>query len=310
MNRIDLDIALYELSLDKTDLKQLRKKTKQHLNHALQIHHENDLTTKEKPLNTIIVFIEELSEFATEIINYELGQTTRITRIGVLEEIADVTLCVNELLFELNINKNIKKSDIKKYQRPSIPEIDDSLCLAEIANTQKLLTKYLRNKIDITADKHSELLNQIYKLYATMQHIITKHNISDDDIIKTRYVKTQTFVQKLYKNPTFVPNNITIYADIEFELDFNDETALGEPRAWIEFSNGTSLEICHEEDGLETPFYSIRLHCSENDFDNGDYKHTCGIMSSETCDNLTDVIHTVTDIVNNNLKQKITPILN
>ena len=70
--------------------------------------------------------------------------------------------------------------------------------------------------------------------------------------------------------------------DIEnFKETFNDETPLGEPQHWIYLKSGRSLEITHEEDGLpeNEQYFSIRLHCSEEEFDNGEYSSTVGVIT-------------------------------
>ena len=71
--------------------------------------------------------------------------------------------------------------------------------------------------------------------------------------------------------------------DIEnFKETFNDETPLGEPQHWIYLKSGRSLEITHEEDGLpeNEQYFSIRLHCSEEEFDNGEYSSTVGVITT------------------------------
>ena len=63
-------------------------------------------------------------------------------------------------------------------------------------------------------------------------------------------------------------------------IDFDTETSLGEPQAWIYLKDGTSIEVTHEEDGLdpEDQYYSARHHCSEEDFENDVYHSTMGVI--------------------------------
>ena len=71
--------------------------------------------------------------------------------------------------------------------------------------------------------------------------------------------------------------------DIEnFKETFNDETPLGEPQHWIYLKSGRSLEITHEENGMPASkqYFSIRLHCSEEEFDNGEYSSTVGVITT------------------------------
>ena len=66
----------------------------------------------------------------------------------------------------------------------------------------------------------------------------------------------------------------------DYAISFDDETALGEPQAWIYFKDGSSAEITHEENGLEPEkqYFSLRHHCSEEDFDNDVYHETMGVI--------------------------------
>lgn len=67
-----------------------------------------------------------------------------------------------------------------------------------------------------------------------------------------------------------------------FKKTFNDETPLGEPQHWIYLKSGRSLEVTHEEDGLpeNEQYFSIRLHCSNEEFDNGEYSSTVGVITT------------------------------
>ena len=60
----------------------------------------------------------------------------------------------------------------------------------------------------------------------------------------------------------------------------NDETSLGEPSLTILLSDNTSIEVTHEEDGLseEEQYFSIRHHCSDEDFNEHYYHSTMGII--------------------------------
>ena len=62
----------------------------------------------------------------------------------------------------------------------------------------------------------------------------------------------------------------------------NGETEYGEPQIWIPFTDGTSLEITHETNGLKEreQFISMRHNCNEEDCDNGVYADTMGVIAS------------------------------
>ena len=88
--------------------------------------------------------------------------------------------------------------------------------------------------------------------------------------------------------------------DIEnFKETFNDETPLGEPQHWIYLKSGRSIEVTHEEDGLSEneQYFSIRLHCSEEEFDNGDYYKTCGVITTLTAITAQDTLNCINAIM-------------
>ena len=88
--------------------------------------------------------------------------------------------------------------------------------------------------------------------------------------------------------------------DIEnFKETFNDETPLGEPQHWIYLKSGRSLEVTHEEDGLpeNEQYFSIRLHCSEEEFDNGEYSSTIGVITTLIATTALDTLNCINAIM-------------
>ena len=88
--------------------------------------------------------------------------------------------------------------------------------------------------------------------------------------------------------------------DIEnFKETFNDETPLGEPQHWIYLKSGRSLEVTHEEDGLpeNEQYFSIRLHCSEEEFDNGEYSSTVGVITTLIATTAQDTLNCINVIM-------------
>ena len=57
-------------------------------------------------------------------------------------------------------------------------------------------------------------------------------------------------------------------------------TSYGEPQAFFELDNGRSIEVVIEQEGLSPNeyYYSASLHCTEAEFDNGDFKSTNGVV--------------------------------
>ncbi len=70
---------------------------------------------------------------------------------------------------------------------------------------------------------------------------------------------------------------------------FNDTTSMGEPQHWIDLPYGRSLEITYEETGDNNRYYSWRVHCNDNEYDNDDFHGTMGIMDQSTSDDLSFV---------------------
>lgn len=61
-----------------------------------------------------------------------------------------------------------------------------------------------------------------------------------------------------------------------------DYTEWGEPRAWLYLPNGRTIEVTHEEEGLDTKdqYFSVRLHCTDKEFDNMSFDTYMGIIES------------------------------
>ena len=88
--------------------------------------------------------------------------------------------------------------------------------------------------------------------------------------------------------------------DIEnFKETFNDETPLGEPQHWIYLKSGRSIEVTHEEDGLpeNEQYFSIRLHCSNEEFDNGEYSSTIGVITTLIATTALDTLNCINAIM-------------
>lgn len=66
----------------------------------------------------------------------------------------------------------------------------------------------------------------------------------------------------------------------DYVVSLLSETEYGEPQGWIYLNDDTSLEITHEEYGLDLKdqYFSLRLHCSESDFENDVYHKTMGVI--------------------------------
>ena len=79
--------------------------------------------------------------------------------------------------------------------------------------------------------------------------------------------------------------------DIKHRMDENaTDTALGEPQWWLYLDSGRSIEITFESDGLpdHRRYYSIRLHCSDIEFDDDKFRETCGVIDQDTTEDIGD----------------------
>lgn len=78
-----------------------------------------------------------------------------------------------------------------------------------------------------------------------------------------------------------------IFEDVKHQIkNHENETSYGEPQAFVYLENERTIEITKEQEGLseEDYFYSIRLHCSEEEFNNNDYHSTNGIIETYSVD--------------------------
>lgn len=69
-------------------------------------------------------------------------------------------------------------------------------------------------------------------------------------------------------------------------IRFNSETGLGEPQHWMAMPYDRSLEIVYEEAENDNRFYSWRIHCNEEEFDNDLFHGTLGVIDQRISDDL------------------------
>lgn len=101
-------------------------------------------------------------------------------------------------------------------------------------------------------------------------------------------------LNKVYTIPKLQSNSFSavfeeIFEDIKSQITGHiNETAYGEPQAYIYLDNERSIEITLEQDGLEESeyFYSIRLHCNELEEDI--YHSSVGIIDQH-CTGTSDI---------------------
>lgn len=68
------------------------------------------------------------------------------------------------------------------------------------------------------------------------------------------------------------------------------ETALGEPQWWVYLKSGRSIEVTLESAGLpdKRRYCSVRLHCSEDEFDRDQYHGAVGVIDSQCTADIED----------------------
>ena len=77
----------------------------------------------------------------------------------------------------------------------------------------------------------------------------------------------------------------------QFENE-QDYTEYGEPRAWVYLPNGRTIEVTHEEEGLDTKdqYFGVRLHCTDKEFDNMSFDTYTGIIDYCTSPRTSNVL--------------------
>ncbi len=95
---------------------------------------------------------------------------------------------------------------------------------------------------------------------------------------------------------------------LEIKRQFQEEenfTAYGEPQAWIYLDNGRSIEVTHEEDGLDESdqFFTVRLYCTEAEFENQYFNKTIGVIDHCCSTNTSDVLNV--DVLKSPLKNML-----
>lgn len=97
-------------------------------------------------------------------------------------------------------------------------------------------------------------------------------------------VDTATHYYVDFKPELIVPLSAEVvkaFDDIVNQLQNKENTtSYGEPQAWTELSNGRSIEVVLEQEGLEEKdyYYSVRLHCNEAEYDGHEYHRTNGVI--------------------------------
>ncbi len=69
--------------------------------------------------------------------------------------------------------------------------------------------------------------------------------------------------------------------------EFNSETGYGEPQHWVTLPYDRSLEIVYEDTGDDNRYYSWRVHCNNEEFDNDVFHSTMGVMDESAANDLT-----------------------
>ena len=74
---------------------------------------------------------------------------------------------------------------------------------------------------------------------------------------------------------------LSLLEKITPSLDITD-TAYGEPQGWLYLDNGESVEVTYESYGIPRSacYFSIRRHCSDEDFVADRYHETMGVIDS------------------------------
>lgn len=78
---------------------------------------------------------------------------------------------------------------------------------------------------------------------------------------------------------------LTLKEFMDCRNSFETETEYGEPQHWIYLKSGRSIEVTYENVSSvnfipANNSFTIRYHCSEQEFDNDDFHGTIGIIEA------------------------------
>ena len=82
-----------------------------------------------------------------------------------------------------------------------------------------------------------------------------------------------------------------IIKEVEKQLEEKETfSEYGEPQAWVNLENGRAIEVTHHEENLqpEDQYFSVILHCSEREFDEGYFADKCGVIEDDISENTGD----------------------
>ena len=154
--------------------------------------------------------------------------------------------------------------------------------------------------ITITKESAMLLLDQLYKAgmvgkYSTGEYVIasetgcfgmTPEEAAED--LAPKLAEIDLLMETARSDVRSALRDITLpdlmvsdpLANSKHVITFDSETAHGEPQAWIYLKDGSSIEITHEEYCLDPneQYFSLRHHCSEEDFENDVYHSTMGVI--------------------------------
>ena len=233
---------------------------------------------KASPGRNVLICIEELVECA-EVLIFDKSCSYRI---GVLEELADVDLSAASMRAELGI-QNVPMASMEIPVRAGRGTADGMprKCLCMVNR----LSKLIRKGVPATEKEKWSLANELAGLMCMCRAAADGFSITGEELVYAEYVKCRTFVEKLYEDGCYVPQRFFVNGHA---IEFGSRTAVGEPAAWISLPDRTSIEVVQEwPPGV--PYFSIRRHCSEEDFENGAYHDTCGVISTDTARNMLEV---------------------
>lgn len=304
MNNKTLQQAILYMQNTNQSEDELEKKVQENMSNTLPYPATEKISPAKKYLNENLNFIETLSMLSCTL-------TDMSSRLSILEAMADTSLCIDLFLIEHQNDMFTTIKDIRRlasYPSINTPIYNITACFREIAQMQKILAQYLRDDITMDHDIYDTIRQQFVTLTYMFNVLKTHYDVTDKEFSIVRYIKSEMYMVHIYSNADFVPDVITTRTNdnTKINIDFNDETALGEPCAWLYFSDKTSLEICHEEDNLLIPFYSVRLHCSEEDFENDTYHKTCGVIESHSCNTFLEAVNLIKEMVETNNTKGIT----
>lgn len=149
-----------------------------------------------KDINTCVICMEEMGELTQALSNFSLG-FIKENDLNILEEIVDVKICLDEIIYAFKISEYIIKDKKDKNLVALENNFDINLVTVKaMAEFTQTLSKFLREKIG----KHDDLLlNKLAYVDNCLEKLIDIYNIDTKVLQAIKNVKIKRNLER-FKN--------------------------------------------------------------------------------------------------------------